>query len=188
MAAEPRLTISAYLVLGMVEQLGAATPYDLKSFASISINTFWKLPHTQIYAQCDRLAAAGLLAEEREDEGRRRRRFSITPDGKTALRAWLDAPTPEPVEIRSLATLKLFFGADPRALASEQLAQHRRQLAAYQQIERDYELLPGHKLALEMGIGHEREFIAYWERLAVGGAADHPRGQARDAAGADPGE
>lgn len=163
-----KLTTPAYLVLGMVEQLGEATPYALKSYAAYSVNRFWTLPHTQIYAQCDRLLAAGLLSEERETEGRRRRLFSITEAGTAALEAWRREPAPEPVEMRSLATLKLFFGADSQLLATEQLAIHRAQLAEYLVLQQSELLRPGQRLALEMGIGHEREFVRYWEALANG--------------------
>ncbi|MBO9534956.1 MAG: PadR family transcriptional regulator [Solirubrobacteraceae bacterium] len=162
-----KLTTPGYLVLGLVEQFEPATPYDLKNLAEISVAKFWALPHTQIYAQCDRLVEAGLLSEEREATGRRRRLLSITPEGKAALSEWRAAPAPDPVEIRSLATLKLFFGGDPAALAAEQVAQHEAQLAQYLELEQLDALQPGQRLALELGIGQEREFLRFWKQLAA---------------------
>ena len=70
---------------------------------------FWPSPHSQIYAETERLARLGLLAEEREHTGRRRRSYRITAEGRTALAAWLAEPTDEPLQVRSLGLLKLFF-------------------------------------------------------------------------------
>ena len=96
---------------------------------------FWQFPHSQIYAETDRLARLGLLAEEREQTGRRRRSYRITPAGRAALRAWLAEPTDEPPQFRSLGLLKLFFSqhAEPEhvaELARAQLALHRQFLEA----------------------------------------------------------
>jgi hypothetical protein len=91
---------------------------------------FWQFPHSQIYAETGRLAGLGLLAEEREHTGRRRRSYRITPAGRAALAAWLAEPTDEPPQFRSLGLLKLFFSqhAEPEhvvGLARAQLALHR---------------------------------------------------------------
>jgi hypothetical protein len=63
-------------------------------------------------------------------------------------------------EARDLGTLKLFFGGDPAKLAKSQLAAHKRQLGSYEQLSGD--MPNGMRLALEAGIGHEREFIRFW--------------------------
>jgi hypothetical protein len=49
-----------------------------------------------IYAETERLARLGLLAEERELTGRRRRSYRITAGGRAALAAWLAEPATEP--------------------------------------------------------------------------------------------
>jgi DNA-binding PadR family transcriptional regulator len=87
---------------------------------------FWPFQHSQLYAEPDRLAKAGLLSERREESGRRRRLYQITPAGRNALRAWLADPSPDRYQIRSLGLLKLYFGgfatpADIEALARAQL-------------------------------------------------------------------
>ena len=61
-----------------------------------------------------RLARLGLLAEEREQTGRRRRSYRITADGRAALASWLAEPADEPPQFRSLGLLKLFFSQDTR--------------------------------------------------------------------------
>jgi PadR family transcriptional regulator, regulatory protein AphA len=69
-----RLTPASYIVLGLLNQAGEATPYDLKRMVAASIGNFWSLQHAQLYTEPERLAAAGLLTEKREEGGRRRKR------------------------------------------------------------------------------------------------------------------
>src|ERR1700722_18055237 len=91
-AVAPRLTETSYIVLGLLEQGEPATPYDLKRIAQVSTNNFWTVPHTQLYTECARLAAEGLLDERREESGRRRRVYRLTAAGREALEAWRNEP------------------------------------------------------------------------------------------------
>ena len=178
-----QLTATSYLVLGLVATRGPATPYELKRWVRQSIGYFWSFPHSQLYAEPPRLAAAGLLEEAREPHGRRRRTFGITAAGRRALEGWLAAPVDSLPEIRDLGLLKLFFGAlatdeDLAALAAGSVAAHGRRLAEYESIER---LLSTHRqpsypaLALRLGIAHERAAIDFWRSVAEERAhAHHP--------------
>ena len=161
-----RLTTTSYVVLGLVEQCEPATPYDIKRAAEAMTADFWTLAHTQLYSECSRLAAAGLLDESQESGGRRRKLHRITPAGRAALDAWRADPVQDPVELRDPGILKLFFGADPAAIAPAQLALHERQLARYRELA-EVDLPPGVRLALECGLGHEREYVRYWKRLVA---------------------
>jgi PadR family transcriptional regulator AphA len=166
-AVAPRLTETSFIVLGLLEQGQPATPYDLKQIAQLSTNNFWSVPHTQLYTECARLAAEGLLDERQEQTGRRRRVYRLTASGHRALQAWRNEPATELYELRDAATLKLFFGGDPATLAATQLQAHKARLHEYEQLERGMDALPeGQRLALQCGIGHEREFIRFWTRLA----------------------
>jgi len=150
-------------------QAGEATPYDLKAMVAGGIGNLWSLQHTQLYAEPERLAGAGYLTETREDGGRRRKLYSITPAGRDTFRAWLSAELgSELPELRDIGLLKVFFGADPRPIAIGQLRAHREKLREYQELE---QALSGTELAgpvstLGAGIGHEREWIRYWADLA----------------------
>jgi DNA-binding PadR family transcriptional regulator len=167
--SHPRLTETSYIVLGLLEHLQPATPYDIKQLAQLSTFNFWTVPHTQIYTECARLADVGLLAEEREETGRRRRIFRLTEEGAAALEDWRAQPTSKEYELHDVATLKLFFGADPRLLASSQIDAHERRLAIYEELrERLADAPAGWLLALEHGVGHEREFIRFWSALLAG--------------------
>ncbi len=88
----PALTETSYAVLGLVEQLEPATPYQLKRVAQVSLLHFWSIPHTQIYTECARLADARLLSERREETGRRRRMYRLTAAGRKVLDAWRTDP------------------------------------------------------------------------------------------------
>jgi PadR family transcriptional regulator AphA len=163
----PTLSPVSYLVLGLIEQAGEATPYDLKQMAA-SISGLWTLRHDQVYRETERLAGQGLLAEDREESGRRRRRFTLTAEGRAALREWLATPTTDFTELRDPGLLQLFFGADPAALAALQLDSHVARLAEYEGMHKAMtdDVPAGVRLALEAGIGHEREWVRFWKRLA----------------------
>jgi len=119
----------SYVVLGLLDRDGPSTPYELKAAVGRGVAAFWPFPHSQIYAETQRLTGFGLLAEEREDVGRRRRTYRVTAAGRGALRAWLAEPTTEEPQLRSLALLQLYFGqlaepSDIAALAGAQLRMH----------------------------------------------------------------
>ena len=166
-----RLTPTSYVVLGLVEQLGTATPYDLKQMAALGVGNFWSLPHTQLYSEPARLTEAGFLAEERERSGRRRRLYSLTKKGREALERWRSEPTADLYEIRDAGLLRLYFGADPVKLAEVQLAAHRDHLRRFEQLEPATRLTgvpEGVRLALQAGIGHAREYVRFWTKVRDG--------------------
>src|SRR5438105_15441001 len=99
----------SYLVLGIVGFLGQATSYAMKRLVGMSIGYFWTFPHSQLYAEPERLVTMGLLEERREEGGRRRRLYSITDAGREELKDWLSDPEIPPIEMRDTGTLKLFF-------------------------------------------------------------------------------
>ncbi|MFN2617800.1 MAG: PadR family transcriptional regulator [Thermoleophilaceae bacterium] len=162
-----RLTPTSYIVLGLLELAGEATPYELKQGVRGTLGNFWSLQHAQLYSEPQRLVEGGYLKERRERSGRRRRHYSLTRSGRQALDEWRSSPTSELSELRDLALLKLFFGADAAELAGAQLDAHRAKLAEYEALRRlDGGDAPrGPWLALESGIAHEREWVRYWEAL-----------------------
>jgi DNA-binding PadR family transcriptional regulator len=166
--AEIQLTPTSYVVLGLLSLAGEATSYDLKRMVGQSVAYFWALPHSQLYAEPARLARGGYVTEKRETSGRRRRHYSLTEKGRSALEYWTKSPPEELGELRDPGILKLFFGAEPATLARGQLELHRQRLREYEAMlaEMGSHLPDGPRLALEAGIGHEREYLRYWEALA----------------------
>ena len=163
-----RLTETSYVVLGLIERLQPATPYDLKRAAEAGVEYLWALPHTQLYSECARLAEGGLLSEKREETGRRRRIYRITAAGGRALAEWLEQPAAgSEWELRDPGLLKLFLGTDPVELARDQIAAHEARLAEYERLAGGGPT-EGMRLALEAGLGHEREYLRFWRRIAAG--------------------
>lgn len=167
MASEIRLTPTSYIVLGLLEAAGEATPYDLKQIVAVSLGNFWTLQHAQLYTEPERLAAAGYLSERREESGRRRRHYKVTEKGREAMRDWLGESTRQLTELRDLALLKVFFGADPALLATDQAEAHAEKLAEYEQIlaQAGEELPAGVRISLEAGIDAERGWVDFWSGL-----------------------
>lgn len=163
--ADARLTTSSYLVLGIIDKLGEASAYDVKVEAGRTVAPFWSVPHAQVYAQCERLLAAGLLTQVRQESGRNRRVLTLTDGGRRALRQWLSDPGFVPVEARERGILKLWFGARPELLAPVQLAEHETTLGEYEELAQDVgELLTaGQREALEFGIRYERMMVDFWD-------------------------
>lgn len=165
-----RLTPTSFIVLGSIEQAGELTPYSLKQAVEESVGNFWSVPHSQLYAEPARLAAAGHLSERREEGGRRRKTYALTAKGRRALEQWRDRPDPTLPELRDLGLLKMYFGGDPAAIAPAQLAAHQAKLEAYRAMSKaDPGDGPrGPWRTLEAGIAHEREWVRFWSRLAGG--------------------
>jgi PadR family transcriptional regulator AphA len=169
---EMRLSAVSYVVLGFVQWAGEATPYRLKQLVAGSVGNFWTLQHAQLYTEPERLTKAGYLTVERERRGRRRKVYTITDKGRQALEEWRAEPTDAIPELRAPALLKLFFGAEPAALAPLQIDAHRRKLAEFEAIRDSMpDSVPeGPRLALDAGIASTRQQIEWWRRLVANGS------------------
>jgi PadR family transcriptional regulator AphA len=171
----PRLSPSSYLVLGMVSLLGKPTTYEINRQVGYTVGQFWSFPPSQLYAETARLAAAGLLAEEREEGGRHRRYYTITDQGRSALGDWLGDPTSPPPELRHAGLLKLFFSELTTtdqlvALARTQEAWHREQLVGYQAIMDRYQDRPelAHRMAAARLIfAQSQTWVDFWADIAA---------------------
>ncbi|NKY86627.1 PadR family transcriptional regulator [Nocardia veterana] len=165
-----------HIVLGLIARHGPLTPYELKARMEESVDYFWPIPHAQLYRIPARLAERGLLHEEAEETGRRRRVFQLTDAGREALRAWLADPHCPPPETRDPAQVKLFFAdlgepQDVVALARQQAAEHRHWLDRYRALRDDIDpddtvRSQSRSRILELGIGHEQAYVDFWSELA----------------------
>ncbi len=169
-----RLGPVSYVVLGMLALRGPSTPYQLKLAVARSVGNFWPFPHSQLYKEPSRLAAAGLLAEEQEAGGRHRRVYALTDAGRETLRAWLKQPSTSPVELRDMGELQLFFSelveeADVVALARAQVDAHRAFLERIRLFGQSNPLRPfsdPRMAPLALGIRLYETALAFWEEMA----------------------
>lgn len=169
-----RLTTTSYVVLGLIGLRGPSTSYDLKRAVGRSVGFFWPFPHAQLYSEPRRLAEAGLLDVSTEDEGRRRQTFSLTEAGWRALRGWLAEPLTDPMQVRDVAELKLFFGelaseSDVLALAREQIRQHSERIRVYEDMDERFgrvENLAARLVPLRLGLRMEHAALDFWTELA----------------------
>jgi DNA-binding PadR family transcriptional regulator len=170
-----RLSTTSYVVLGLIALRGPSTSYDLKRAIGRSVGYFWSFPHAQLYSEPVRLTEAGLLEMSSEDAGRRRKTYSLTEPGMVALRTWLAEPVNAHFEIRDVAEIKLFFNElasqeDVARLAKDQITQHERRIAEYENMEQRYGDVPGvttRMITLELGLEMERAALAFWQRVCA---------------------
>ena len=167
--SETRLTPTSYVILGLVELLKTATPYDLKRGADARRRPLL------VAAAHPALLGAGATGRGRATS-RRSASAAAAAGGSTGSRhrgatRWPSGAresTSELYELRDQGLLKLFFGADPATLAEAQLAAHRENLRAFEQLRKEAEAADvpeGVRLTLEAGIGHAREYVRFWSRL-----------------------
>nr|AGS49652.1 transcriptional regulator, PadR family [uncultured bacterium esnapd13] len=169
-----RLSTTSYVVLGTIGLRGPSTPYDLKRAVGHSVGYFWQFPHAQLYSEPDRLASMGLLTLETEETGRRRKIYSITEEGRAALREWLASPTNQHFEMRDIAELKLFFNelGDPSNvgnLAREQIKQHEERISVYEEMQRrfgDDPAVARRMITLRLGLEMEHAALRFWRSVA----------------------
>ena len=170
----PSLTPTSFLVLGMVGHLGEATSYQMKQLVGATIGGFWPVPHSQLYAEPARLVGIGLLDEQREPAGRKKRTYRLTEPGRAALAGWLASPDEAGGELRDESLLKLFFGAQAgpgtvATFARRAATAHRDRLAGYEHLVAHPPVGSDlHQLSiLALVCRYEAEAIAFWDAVAV---------------------
>ena len=122
---DARLDDSGFAVLGLIALRGPSTAYEVKRALGRIADEFWPVPHVTPYRVTAELERLGLVTAEQEQGGRRRRVYSLTDEGRSALGAWLSEPTSETMTVRDPGQLHLLFAelADPAAIAELARAQ-----------------------------------------------------------------
>lgn len=107
MEVEEQLTTTSYAVLAQV----AVRPWSTYELAQQRVRYFryvWPRAESAIYREAKRLAGLGLIDGTKEYTGKRSRTvYSITEDGKEALRRWLTTPV-SPFSMDFEAMLRIF--------------------------------------------------------------------------------
>ena len=83
--------------------------YELAKQINRSLSHFWPRAESNLYAEAKRLVTDGYaVARQEQSGGRRRTVYRITPQGRKALREWLEAPGGD-TRLESEPLLKVFF-------------------------------------------------------------------------------
>ena len=187
------VTTLGYALLGLLAR-EPLSGYDLAQRLKGRVGFFWQARHSQIYPELGRLEAAGLVryAVVEQQDRPDKKVYTITEAGLAAIRAWATAPVAV-APPRDELVLKAYslWVADPTqaaALFREHERRHAEQLADY---EARLAWLEGHYgaqlrqpgtppfstyLALQRGIGYEREYAAWcgWVAEQLEGAHRDP--------------
>jgi DNA-binding PadR family transcriptional regulator len=114
-----------YIMLGL---LGARpmSGYDIKRAFDRSLATYWNAGNSQIYTTLKALAEQGLVSSELiRQEGRPNRRvYSLAPEGRKQLDAWLREPVPPRFTKDEFLTRLFFCGQTTDEAALCHLEQH----------------------------------------------------------------
>jgi DNA-binding PadR family transcriptional regulator len=182
-----------YALLGLLS-LGPGTGYDLKRRAESSVGHFWAENYGQIYPALKQMAAARLVTGATKPPrvvGRPARQvYSITAEGRAALKTWLTT-TPRLEPFRSETLLKLFFGnvsgSDVQAAHLRRMREEEaRRLTQYRAIEKSLQArharaegLPYWLMTLSYG-RHRSQAVVAWidETLARLARPDRARARA----------
>ncbi|MBS1885154.1 MAG: PadR family transcriptional regulator [Actinobacteria bacterium] len=165
---EIKLTSTSYALLALLDRFGELTSYEIKDALESSIENFWPVPHTTAYQEPARLASGGYLSARQEKGGRRRRKYALTDKGREALRAWADAPTAAPPQLRDELLLKIFAGADPAPLVAGRLAWYREKVTELETYLAAVKLAPGWTgpaTVLRAGVAYNRAQIELIEAM-----------------------
>ena len=163
-----RLTPTSYALLALLDQLGEATPYEIKQAMDKSIENFWPVPHTTAYDEPARLAKGGYLTVHQEEGGRRRKTYALTENGREALAEWAADLEVAPPQLREEAVLKVFAGGDPLALLESRRTWHREKLAeleGYLRETSEDEAWQHSALALTAGVAYHRKMLEMLDEL-----------------------
>jgi PadR family transcriptional regulator, regulatory protein AphA len=174
MQVRTELDDSTFAVLGLIALRGPSTAYDVKRALARITSEFWPVPHVTPYRATKALESAGMLTAEQERGGRRRRVYSVTDEGRAALREWLSEASGETMTIRDPGQLRLLFAevSDPDAvaeLARAQVSVYEARLALLEATEARLADDPVRALRLgplQLGKAVYSAFIAFWTSVA----------------------
>jgi DNA-binding PadR family transcriptional regulator len=126
-------TATSFALLGLLG-IQPWTAYELVGQANRSLHFIWPRSEAHLYAELKRLVARGHANAELVDGLRRQRtRYTITAEGRAALKEWLSTePAPPTVEVEGF--LRMFLGdqggCDDLRAALESTARQARALNA----------------------------------------------------------
>ncbi len=108
-----QLPPTAYAVMALLYYGGELSGYEIRQWALVSLRHFyWSPAQSQIYTELRRLDSAGYVEGRRVAQDGRpdKTMYSLTDDGRAALRAWAQTPVVDEPQFRHPMALRLFVG------------------------------------------------------------------------------
>lgn len=160
------LTTTSYLILGMLTRSDRSA-YDLAQQMSLGLSQLWPRAERQMYNAPKLLLSEGLVTATKESVGRRERTvYSITEEGRAALRQWLSTEArPSSLEFEAIVRVLLADQGD-----IEDLRTTLRAIAAQALLQREqFVLHAAHIVDTEGGTYPERRHLtALTNRFMIG--------------------
>jgi len=129
----PQPTTTSFALLGLLG-IKSWTAYEVVTQIKRGMHFFWPRSDAHLYAELKRLIGRGHAnAEVVEGRRRQRTRYTITPEGRAALKAWFGSePAPPIVEIEGFLRMFLADQGTTEDLREslEATARHTRELHA----------------------------------------------------------
>lgn len=129
-----------YALLGLLVR-ESLSGYDLTKKFESSVGSFWNAKHSQIYPELAQLADLGLVTFEviAQTSKPNKKIYTITPDGRQALEAWVNAPGSEKSALKNSLLIRVWTVGelDPEPLIPtlrEALQEQEQRLAVLQGI------------------------------------------------------
>jgi DNA-binding PadR family transcriptional regulator len=142
--------------------------YELRSAFETFLGGTWPLNIGQVYTTLARLERDGLVESERVHQELLpdRKVYSLTPQGRQALDAWLDEPAHEVIRMKDEFFIKLLVsllidGKDPLALIWRQRQIYMQTLSQLHTLRADPSLAPATALLLEGAILHTEADLSW---------------------------
>jgi PadR family transcriptional regulator AphA len=129
MSRPPALSTTSYAVLGLLA-IKPWTTHELVQQVDRSLRRLWPRAQSKLYEEPKKLVAHGFARAEDDPVGKRRRtRYTITPEGRRALAAWVQQPGAGPaLEFEQLVKIH-FSDSGTKADVLENLAATRQWVA-----------------------------------------------------------
>jgi DNA-binding PadR family transcriptional regulator len=104
-----RTATTANAVLGLLSLRPQWTTYEITKQLRRNMRFFWPRAESRIYEETKQLVAKGFARVDQQPHGRRPRAvYSITPEGREALKAWLATP-PRGTALECEPLLRIFL-------------------------------------------------------------------------------
>lgn len=179
-----------YAILGLLARK-PRTGYEIARSMAAPIGYMWTANHSQIYPELATLESNGLV-RHRVIEGpgpRDTKRYSLTAQGRSALRQWVDSPLPEqPARSELMLRVRCLWLIAPeraRTFIGEVRQRHVERLARYRDEEPAFEEEgpavddPGSPVfaahaTLAWGISYEQHLVDWCDWLLERLATQHP--------------